>query len=163
MDPKKSIKRPHAVFFFFSQGYPFPFYTTISSNMSIKFNDSPSSILTPSTIQCTRFYTSAAASLRPMAAFSHTKKRYSSMHEMKKYLVKETGGGGNGKGGILKSQSMPIIKSRPPLKLLQRSITTSACLDAMLATNVRMSKILIHDKTKCHAWFDTYSHHIIIV
>ncbi|KAL9560219.1 hypothetical protein MBANPS3_000071 [Mucor bainieri] len=98
--------------------------------MSIKFNDSPSSILTPSTIQCTRFYTSASL---PMAALSNVKKRYSSMHEMKKYLVKET-------GGITKSQSMPIIKATPPLKLLQRSITTSACLDYMLATNVRMNQ-----------------------
>ncbi|KAG1076983.1 hypothetical protein G6F42_025153 [Rhizopus arrhizus] len=100
--------------------------------MSIKFNSSPSSILTPSTIQCTRFYTSAPLPI----ALPNVKKRYSSMHEMKKYLVKDG-------GGIIKSQSMPIIKSTPPLKLLQRSITTSACLDYKLAINVRMNSAMV--------------------
>lgn len=134
--PKKSIKRPRSFphkALFLKKDHPW------YSNMSIKFNDSPSSILTPSTIQCTRFYTSASL---PRATLPSVKKRYSSMHEMKKYLAKEAGSNAGG-GGIIKSQSMPILKATPPLKLLQRSITTSACLDYMLAINVRMSKILI--------------------
>lgn len=107
-------------------------HTTVHTHiMSIKFNNSPSSILTPSTIQCTRFYINASSPIT-----ISNMKRYSSMYEMKKYLV-------NNDGLVVKSKSMPIIKPTPPLKFIHRSITTSVCLDYILAINVRMSKILI--------------------
>ncbi|KAI8641729.1 TLD-domain-containing protein [Parasitella parasitica] len=61
--------------------------------MSIKFNNSPSSRLTPSTIECTQFYTNASS---PIALSSM--KRYSSMYEMKKYL---------GKDGLVIQQWLP--------------------------------------------------------
>ncbi|KAG2207455.1 hypothetical protein INT46_007222 [Mucor plumbeus] len=93
--------------------------------MSIKFNNSPSSILTPSTIQCTRFYINASSPIT-----ISNMKRYSSMYEMKKYLV-------NNDGLVVKSKSMPIIKPTPPLKFIHRSITTSVCLDYILAINIQ--------------------------
>lgn len=100
--------------------------------MSTKLNCSilPSSILTPSTIQCTKFY----SDVPKRTPFYRKQDSYTACTEMKRYLPKDH-------RRIVKSATMPLIKPRcyNTPTLLNRSSQTFPCLNRNLAENVRTS------------------------
>lgn len=87
----------------------------------------PSSILTPSTIQITKFYRDAPV----RTPFHHRRQLSSASTDMKRYLPKDH--------GMVKSATMPLIPTnrlnKP--KLLNRYSQTFECLNDCLAENVR--------------------------
>ncbi|KAI8047610.1 TLD-domain-containing protein [Thamnidium elegans] len=98
--------------------------------MSTKLNCSilPSSILTPSTIQCTRFY----SDVPKRTPFYRKQDPYCASTEMKRFLPKDH-------RRIIKSATMPLIKPRyyNAPRLLNRSSQTYACLENNLAENLQ--------------------------
>lgn len=86
-----------------------------------------SSILTPSTIQITKFYADAPV----RTPFQRRRQSSSASNDMKRYLPKDH--------GIVKSATMPLIKTNyfGAVRLLNRYSQTFKCLDDCLAENVR--------------------------
>lgn len=87
----------------------------------------PSSILTPSTIQCTNFYSDAPK----RTPFHRRQQSFSASSDMKRYLPKDH--------SMVKSATMPLTTTNGLKKprLLNRYSQTFECLDDFLAENVR--------------------------
>ncbi|KAG2199450.1 TLD-domain-containing protein [Mucor mucedo] len=93
----------------------------------ITCSDIPSSILTPSTIQITKFYVDAPV----RTPFQRRRQSSSASTDMKRYLPKNH--------GIVKSATMPLITTNyfDTVRLLNRYSQTFRCLDDCLAENIR--------------------------
>ena len=99
----------------------------------LTFSILPSASLTPSTIQCTKFYSDATPTPPKIRLFKH---RHSASNDMKRYLSNNEE---PCRKTITKSATMPIItipKTRIPPALLNRSIHTFPCLNNYLAEKV---------------------------
>lgn len=94
----------------------------------------PSSILTPSTIQCTKFYSDAMPTTTKSLLIKH---RHSASNDMKRYLSSKDE---PHRRTITKSATVPLIthKARVPPSLISRSLSTFECLTKQLAENVRI-------------------------